>query len=96
MKSKNRKFMITPLNPARPSRRKRFAALFFAACYFEPAVKLIYAIGAVVGLIGAVKVYGKFSSGDPDTAKTCASWMGACVFLIVCATVLKSFFGTTY
>ena len=59
--------------------------------YFEPAVKLIYAIGAVVGLIGAVKVY-----GDPDTAKTCASWMGACVFLIVCATVLKSFFGTTY
>ena len=57
--------------------------------YFEPAVKLIYAIGAV-------KVYGKFSSGDPDTAKTCASWMGACVFLIVCATVLKSFFGTTY
>ena len=36
--------------------------------YFEPAVKLIYAIGAVVGLIGAVKVYGKFSSGDPDTA----------------------------
>ena len=36
------------------------------------------------------------SSGDPDTAKTCASWMGACVFLIVCATVLKSFFGTTY
>ena len=64
--------------------------------YFEPAVKLIYAIGAVVGLIGAVKVYGKFSSGDPDTAKTCASWMGACVFLIVCATVLKSFFGTTY
>ena len=29
--SKNRKFMITPLNPARPSRRKRFAALFFAA-----------------------------------------------------------------
>ena len=64
--------------------------------YFDPGTKLIYAIGAVVGLIGGVKVYGKFSSGDPDTAKTCASWMGACVFLIVCATVLKSFFGTTY
>ena len=30
--------------------------------------KLIYAIGAVVGLIGGVKVYGKFSSGDPDTS----------------------------
>ena len=32
--------------------------------YFEPATQLIYAIGAVVGLIGGVKVYGKFSSGD--------------------------------
>ena len=31
MKSKNRKFMITPLNQARPSRRKRLTALFFAA-----------------------------------------------------------------
>ena len=26
--------------------------------YFDPATKLIYAIGAVVGLIGGVKVYG--------------------------------------
>ena len=26
--------------------------------YFEPGTKLIYAIGAVVGLIGGVKVYG--------------------------------------
>ena len=32
--------------------------------YFDPATKLIYAIGAVVGLIGGVKVYGKFSSGE--------------------------------
>ncbi len=31
--------------------------------YFAPAVQLIYAIGAVVGLIGGVKVYNKFSSG---------------------------------
>ena len=51
--------------------------------YFDPATKLIYAIGAVVGLIGGVKVYGKFSSGDPDTSKTAASWFGACIFLIV-------------
>jgi hypothetical protein len=31
--------------------------------YFDPATQLIYAIGAVVGLIGGVKVYNKFSSG---------------------------------
>ena len=60
--------------------------------YFDPATKLIYAIGAVVGRIGGVKVYSKFSSGDPDTSKTAASWFGACIFLIVAATILRSFF----
>ncbi len=60
--------------------------------YFDPATKLVYAIGAVVGLIGGVKVYNKFSSGDPDTSNTAASWFGACIFLIVAATILRSFF----
>lgn len=60
--------------------------------YFDPATKLIYAVGAIIGLIGGVKVYSKFSSGDPDTSKTAASWFGACIFLIVAATILRSFF----
>ena len=60
--------------------------------YFNPGTKLIYAVGAVVGLIGGIKVYNKFSSGDPDTSKTAASWFGACIFLIVAATILRSFF----
>ena len=60
--------------------------------YFDSGTKLIYAIGAVVGLIGGIKVYNKFSSGDPDTSKTAASWFGACIFLIVADTILRSFF----
>ena len=56
------------------------------------ATNLVYAIGAVCGLIGGVKVYNKFSSGDPDTSKVAASWFGACIFLIVAATILRSFF----
>ena len=60
--------------------------------YFDPLTLLIYAVGAVIGLIGGIKVYQKFSSGDPDTSKTAASWFGACIFLIVSATVLRSFF----
>ena len=60
--------------------------------YFDPGTKLIYAIGAVIGLIGGIKVYQKFASGDPDTSKTAASWFGACIFLIVAATILRSFF----
>lgn len=61
--------------------------------YFEVGCNLMYAIGAVVGLIGAVKVYQKWNQGDQDTSKVAASWFGSCVFLVVVATVIKSFFG---
>ena len=28
--------------------------------YFDPGTKLVYAVGAIVGLIGGIKVYQKF------------------------------------
>ena len=61
--------------------------------YFASGTSLMYAIGAVLGLIGAVKVYSKWNSGDPDTGKVAAAWFGSCVFLVVVATVIRSFFG---
>lgn len=61
--------------------------------YFAAGTNLMYAVGAIVGLIGAVKVYQKWNSGDPDTGKVAAAWFGSCVFLVVVATVIKSFFG---
>jgi hypothetical protein len=61
--------------------------------YFEAGITLLYIIGAVVGLIGAIKVYNKWSSGDQDTSKAAASWFGACIFLVIVATALRSFFG---
>lgn len=61
--------------------------------YFGVGTSLMYAIGAVVGLVGAVKVYNKWNSGDGDTSKVAAAWFGSCIFLVVVATVLKSFFG---
>lgn len=61
--------------------------------YFATGTNLMYAIGAIVGLVGAIKVYNKWSAGEPDTAKVASSWFGACIFLVVVATVLKSFFG---
>ena len=61
--------------------------------YFDAGCNLMYAIGAILGLVGAVKVYQKWSHGHPDTGSTAAAWFGSCVFLVVVATVLKSFFG---
>lgn len=84
--------MIIPLSAQGNGTAGINEATQMVTSYFDPATQLIYAIGAVVGLIGGVKVYNKFSSGDPDTSKTAASWFGACIFLIVAATILRSFF----
>lgn len=61
--------------------------------YFATGTNLMYAIGAILGLVGAIKVYQKWNSGDPDTGKVAAAWFGSCVFLVIVATVLRSFFG---
>jgi hypothetical protein len=61
--------------------------------YFSTGTNLMYAIGAIVGLVGAIKVYKKWNDGEPDTGKVASSWFGSCIFLVVVATVLRSFFG---
>ena len=61
--------------------------------YFQSGTNLMYAIGSITGLIGAIKVFNKWNNGEPDTGKVAAAWFGSCVFLVVVATVLQSFFG---
>ena len=61
--------------------------------YFAAGTNLMYAVGAILGLIGAGKVYQKWNHGDHDTGKVAAAWFGSCIFLVVVATVIKSFFG---
>lgn len=61
--------------------------------YFSTGTSLMYAIGAVMGLVGAIKVFKKWNDGEHDTGKIASSWFGSCIFLVVVATVLKSFFG---
>lgn len=60
--------------------------------YVDPVSNLIIAIGAVVGLIGGVRVYIKWQSGDQDTQKAIMGWFGACLFLILIGVVIKAFF----
>jgi phage-related minor tail protein len=60
--------------------------------YIDPVANLIIAIGAVVGLIGGVRVYIKWQSGDQDTQKAIMGWFGACLFLILVGVVIRAFF----
>lgn len=61
--------------------------------YFDAGCNLMYAIGAILGIVGAIKVFRKWNEGEPDTNKVAAAWFGSCIFLVVVATVIKSFFG---
>jgi len=61
--------------------------------YFTTGCNLMYAIGAVLAIVGAIKVFRKWNEGEPDTNRVAAAWFGSCIFLVVVATVIKSFFG---
>lgn len=61
--------------------------------YFSAGAQLMYAVGAVLGLIGAVKVFAKWNDGSPDTSKVAAAWFGSLIFLVVVVTIIQSFFG---
>jgi len=63
--------------------------------YFAAGVNLMYGVAAIVAIVGAIKVYQKWSAGDESTGKVAAAWFGACVFLVIVSTVIKSFFGIT-
>jgi len=63
--------------------------------YFQTGTELMLAVGALLGLIGAIKVYHLWETSKEDATKAAAAWFGACIFLAVVSTVLKSFFGLT-
>jgi hypothetical protein len=61
--------------------------------YFDPAVNLMYAAGALAGIYGGYKVYKSMSDKHGDGESNAAKWFAGCIFLVLVATVLKSFFG---
>lgn len=60
--------------------------------YVDPVSNLILAIGAVVGLVGGIRVYIKWNSGDQDVNKELMGWMGSCIFLVMVSIIIKAFF----
>lgn len=60
--------------------------------YYDDMSNLILAVGALVGLLGGIRCYTKWNTGDQDVMKSVMGWGGACVFLIVVGVVIKAFF----
>lgn len=60
---------------------------------FTVVTNLMYAICAIIGIVGAISVYSKWSNGDPDTRKAAASWFGALIFAGLVVVTLTAVFG---
>ena len=69
------------------------AATSEIATWVDPVGNLILIIGAVVGLVGGVRVYIKWNSGDQDVQKSLMGWLGSALFLVMVGVVIKAFFG---
>jgi hypothetical protein len=63
--------------------------------YVDPVTNIALVIGGIVGIVGAIRVYSKWNSGDQDINKELMGWGGSCVFLVVSAVIIKAFFGLT-
>lgn len=61
--------------------------------FVDPVANFILIVGAVVGLIGGIRVYIKWNSGDQDVQKSIMGWFGSCLFLVTVGIVVKAFFG---
>lgn len=63
------------------------------ATYIDPVANLILTVGAIVGLVGGVRCFIKWNSGDNDVQKSVMGWMGSCVFLLCVGVIVKAMFG---
>lgn len=61
--------------------------------YVGPVTNISLVIGGIVGIVGGIRVYSKWNSGDNDINKELMGWGGSCVFLVVSSVVIKAFFG---
>lgn len=60
--------------------------------YWPAITTLSKSIGGVVGVIGGIRIYNKWSNGDQDINKELLGWGGACLFLILAPTFVSAFF----
>lgn len=63
------------------------------ASYYDPVVTVVYSMAAIIALMGAVRVYLKWTSGDQNVMGAAAGWFGSAIFLVIAITIAQSFFG---
>ena len=60
---------------------------------YDIVAQLIFAIAAIIALVGAIKIFMAWNSGERDVSKMVIGWFGACIFLVAIGTIITAFFG---
>ena len=60
--------------------------------YWDPIKLILKAVGGLVGFIGGLRVYNKWTDGDQDVNKEILGYGGAMIFLIVVPEFVTAFF----
>jgi len=60
--------------------------------YWDPIKLILKAVGGLVGFIGGLRVYNKWTNGDQDVNKEILGYGGAMIFLIVVPEFVTAFF----
>lgn len=60
--------------------------------YYEPTKKVIWALAAIFGLVGAIKLYAKIQGKDGESSKHGMAFFLAAIALLVCEMFLRSTF----
>jgi Domain of unknown function (DUF4134) len=63
--------------------------------FFQTGTTLMYSVSAVMALVGAIRVYRKWNDdeGHGQAYKAASAWFGSCLFIVIVASVIRSFFG---
>lgn len=60
--------------------------------YYNPLKKFIWVVAGVLGLVGAIKVYNKFNSSDPEASKNAAAFVGSGIALYAAEVFIRKMF----
>lgn len=85
-------FLVTPTLAQSGGSAALGAAASTISGYMNDLGLLIYAIGAIVGTVGGIRIYNKWTNGDQDINKEIVGWGGACIFLLLVPTFIAAIF----
>lgn len=60
--------------------------------YLDPVTTVVYVAAAIVGVIGAFRVYTNWQQGKDNVMSGAMGWFGAMLFLLVANTVVRAMF----